>query len=122
MAHQAQAHDSSDRDTPRVHPVALVAGAVTALSVVAAVVVLSLAGKQPDEIGALLAAALPLAGLLLAGLDKLSKTLDLTRAQTETLAAIDDRTNGKLDARIGRVVHQVLNERYGPPPIHRDAA
>jgi hypothetical protein len=91
------------------------------LGLLAAVVVLSLNGKSAVDITATLAALIPLAGALLAGLEKIADTQAETKDQTATLATISEQTNGKLDQRITDAVDSAIRARFGPAQqLHPD--
>lgn len=111
-----------------VHPVTAVAAVTAILGLLAAVVVLSLNGKTPADIAAVLLAVIPLAGAVLAGLEKIADTQAETKDQTTTLAHISEQTNGTLDQRITDAVDSAIRARFGPaqqlhPDVeHRDAA
>lgn len=94
----------------------VIAAIVAVLGVIAAVVVLSLAGSDPGEVALLVAALLPTAGVLVTLVDRASKVLDETRHQSRVLSAIDHQTNGSLDDRIAAAVASALENRFGPAP------
>lgn len=97
--------------------VAIVVALVVALLV--AVVVLSLAGKSPADVAALLGVVVVVLGGIVPLLDSVLKIRRETEQQSTVLAEIHENTNGKLDKRIRDAVSQALQPTNPVQPPRR---
>lgn len=94
--------------TVTLHTSTLVAGAGILVALVAAAVALALAHWDTGAIVGLLTAIIGVGAVALGQLDHLARVRDEQREQSATLATIDRRTNGELDARIAAAVASAL--------------
>lgn len=92
-----------------VNTTTIVVAAVVVVVFVAAGVVLAVAGWSTGAIAGLLTSLVGVVAVVLPLLDRVVNTARETSTQTVTLAKIDKRTNGELDARIEDAIHSALD-------------
>lgn len=100
--------------TVAVHSTTLVAASVVLVALIGAGVALALAHWDAGAIAGLLTAIIGVAAVALGQLDQLAKSRHEQAQNTATLAVIDKRTNGELDARIASAVTAALNTLPAP--------
>jgi hypothetical protein len=98
--------------TISIHLATLAAAVLIILGLMIAGTILATVGSRgAADIVAILGALATTGAALLIALDKVAKLGDQQHTQTETLARIDERTNGELDGRIKAAVSAALDAK-----------
>lgn len=113
--HRADQRQSA-RDSSAVLMTVIIASAVVAIALVAAVVALSIAGREPSVIIGLVGPVAAAAAVVIAALGKLVAVDRKQDRQTAKIDQVAHQTNGALRAHITKSIEEGLTARIGPRP------
>lgn len=110
-----------------VHTPTAIAGAVVVVALIGAAVALAFAHWQTASIIGLLTLLAPIAVGLVIQIDQVSRTRQTQADQGASIATVERRTNGELDARIEAAISRALTATQTPatlapaPAVPQDA-